>query len=901
MGPKTSATGSLSFCWCLLILLPFCVFGKTCQKVKLTVPSEIIYTSAFIGKVDLKHCLNSDDLQVRSNNPHVEVYKDGSIYATEKIILSSTKLSFAIILRDLSTMTKRKIPVKVLAKKETGKSRPVRELLRRTKRKWAPLPFSIMESCVGPFPFFVQQIQSDIQENYTVTYRISGQGVDEHPRGLFFIEANTGKIFLTGRVDREKFPIFNLIGYADTKDGYSHEYPLDIYIKVEDDNDNPPMFVETAFCMEVYEHSRIGQVVGRVNATDRDEVHSRHTLLKYTLLAQIPASPIMFAVDPDYGIVTTTSTYLDREKLDLYVLILEARDMGGQPFGLATTGTATVSILDVNDHAPTFTRPSYQTEVDENQSGIIILRIPVTDNDLVNSSNWRAKYTITQGNEKGYFNITTDPATNEGLLSVIKGLNYEEIQKIIVQVGVTNEVSVITSSGTKTSGMSTIPVTVIVRDVDEGPEFQPAIKYIRVQENQTIGTVVGDYQAIDPETKSSTAIRYIFFYSVVDTLSWVTINEVTGQLTTLKVLDYETDEVANHQHNVTVYAVDQSGKTGTGTVVIILEDINDNVPMIVRSGSNICQTGRSYSIIEAEDRDSVPNNAPFRFALDKTVSSQFRLVPVDGKAVRLEALGDLPIGSYNIPINVLDQQGRGTTQTLTINKCNCPDGLNCSDRFSDKWASLGGLAILLMVLAALLVAALLCCLLACRCGAGAGKDKLGFPDDAAQQNLIVTNTEAPGADVMDQNFKVPVHIANPNLSGNAQSSSGQFGTGGRSVSDMGGAHITQTTTTTKVRQLESSRAGHSLGHPMQDPNRLTYSEWQSFMNTHLGDKLYMCGQDEENQHGEDYILPYNYEGKGSLAGSVGCCSELRGDEDRLDFLNQLEPKFRTLAEMCAKK
>lgn len=39
-------------------------------------------------------------------------------------------------------------------------------------------------------------------------------------------------------------------------------------------------------------------------------------------------------------------------------------------------------------------------------------------------------------------------------------------------------------------------------------------------------------------------------------------------------------------------------------------------------------------------------------------------------------------------------------------------------------------------------------LMACLCGAAAGKGNLGYVDDTAQQNLIVANTEAPGADVM---------------------------------------------------------------------------------------------------------------------------------------------------------
>lgn len=45
------------------------------------------------------------------------------------------------------------------------------------------------------------------------------------------------------------------------------------------------------------------------------------------------------------------------------------------------------------------------------------------------------------------------------------------------------------------------------------------------------------------------------------------------------------------------------------------------------------------------------------------------------------------------------------------------------------------------------------------------------------------------------------------------------------------------------------------------------------------------------------MLVYDYEGQESLAGSVGCCSLLENDDD-LSFLNDLGPKFRTLAEIC---
>ena len=56
---------------------------------------------------------------------------------------------------------------------------------------------------------------------------------------------------------------------------------------------------------------------------------------------------------------------------------------------------------------------------------------------------------------------------------------------------------------------NSIPVEVSVSNVDEGPEFVPLNKVIRVRENTPIGTSIGSYMALDPETKSNTGIRYV--------------------------------------------------------------------------------------------------------------------------------------------------------------------------------------------------------------------------------------------------------------------------------------------------------------------------------------------------------------------------------------------------------
>ena len=58
--------------------------------------------------------------------------------------------------------------------------------------------------------------------------------------------------------------------------------------------------------------------------------------------------------------------------------------------------------------------------------------------------------------------------------------------------------------------------------------------------------------------------------------------------------------------------------------------------------------------------------------------------------------------------------------------------------------------------------------------------------------------------------------------------------------------------------------------------------------------------ENENLGGKDGLLVYDYEGQGSLAGSVGCCSLLESEND-LQFLDDLGMKFKTLAEVCGGK
>ncbi|XP_007951636.1 desmocollin-1 [Orycteropus afer afer] len=891
MAVDSAAPGS-TFCkqllFSLLVLILFC---DACKKISLQVPSHL-KAETLVGKVNLEECLQSAS-HILSSDPDFRILEDGSIYTTDDLILSSKRKSFFVLLSDTQRQEQIEIELVLAARENKAhkKRRAKDTSLTRNKRRWAPIPCSLMENSLGPFPQHIQQIQSDTAQNYTIFYSISGPGVDKEPFNLFYIDRDTGDMFCTRSIDREQYQQFSLYGYATTSDGYAPEYPLPISIVIEDDNDNAPYFENKLTTFSVPENCRPGTSVGQVTAIDNDEPDTLHTRLKYKILQQIPDRPKHFSVHPDTGVITAATSLLDRELCDTYKLIMEVRDMGGQPFGLFNTGTITISLLDENDNSPTFTETSYFAEVEENRIDVEILRMKVYDKDLPNTPHSKAIYTILQGNENGNFKISTDPNTNEAVLCVVKSLNYEVLRQIVLQVGALNEAQFAKAANSQTPTMCTTTVTVKVKDTDEGPECQPPVKVIQSKDSLPPGTELLGYKAMDPETRSSEGLRYT---KIGDEDNWFEINEQTGNLRTIKTLDRESKFVKNDQYNISVIARDAGGRSCTGTLVVLLEDENDHSPEIVKEWT-ICRNDKEFAVLKPVDLDGPNNGPPFQFALDNSASKLWTLDSKDGHTAILRERQPLDYNYYSVPIHIEDRHGLGAKHILQVRVCDCTTPSDCRMNKKDRDVKmskviLGKWAILAMVLGSAL---LLCILFTCFCITAKKTVKKCFPEDVAQQNLIVSNTEGPGEEVMEANIRLPTQtstICDTSVGGQGIKTQQSFEMvkGGYTLeSNKGGGHQT----------LESCKG---VGQGVTDTGRYTYTDWHSFTQPRLGEKVYLCGQAEEHKHSEDCIRSYNYEGKGSLAGSVGCCSD-RQEEEGLEFLDHLEPKFRTLAKTCVRQ
>ncbi|XP_021091648.2 desmocollin-3 isoform X2 [Mesocricetus auratus] len=809
----------------LLTLWVFSFVGDACKKVTLNVPLTL-EADQIIGRVNLKECLSSAD-GIRPSDPDFRVLDDGSVYPIRDLVLSGEKRLFAIQLSDSKTQTQKEIPVILEHQKKVLKKRHTKNtVLRRAKRRWAPIPCSMQENSLGPFPLFLQQVQSDAAQNHTIIYTLNGRGVDQEPQGLFCIDKYTGKVFCTQPVDREEYDVFDLIVNAFTEDGYLADLTLPLPIKVEDENDNYPLFTETIYNFEVPESSRLGTVVGVVCATDKDEPDTMHTRLKYSILEQNPRSPGLFSVHPDTGVITTISHYLDREVIDKYTLIMKVQDMNGQFFGLISTSTCIITVQDSNDNAPTFRQNAYEASVEENAYNVEILRIPVDDKDLIKSENWKANFTILKGNENERFKITTDPATNEGVLCVVKPLDYEENHQVTLEIGVTNEVPLIRDVASRVPTMNRALVTVHVRDQDEGPECKPREQYVRIKENSAVGSKINGYKAYDPETKNSNGLRY---RKLQDPKEWVSIEEVSGLLTISKVLDREVVAPRNDLYNITVMAIDQEGKSCTGTLAVNIEDVNDNAPEIIQDYLVICKPKMGYMDISAMDPDDPVHGPPFQFNLASSspeVNRIWTLKQVNDTAARLSYWKNAEVQEYSIPVTVKDRAGQSATKTLRVNLCDCTHPSQCAARSRSAGITLGKWAILAILLG---IALLFSVLLTLVCGVVTARKGKHFPEDLAQQNLIISNTEAPGDDRVCSANGFTTQTAN----NSSQGFCGTIRNGGQETIEMMKGH--QTLDSCRVtghhHTLDSCRGGH-----METDNcRYTYSEWHSFTQPRLGE------------------------------------------------------------------
>lgn len=747
--------------------------------------------------------------------------------------------------------------------------RPLRDSvgtsLQRHKRNWVWNQFFVLEEYTGDEPLYVGKLHSDVDKGEgKVKYVLNGEGATS----IFTIDENTGDIHATKRLDREEQAYYTLRAQArDRATNLPVEPESEFVIKVQDINDNEPKFLDGPYNAQVPEMSPVGTSVVEVKATDADDpTYGNSARVVYSILEGQP----YFSVEPKTGIVRTALPNMDREARDQYLLVIQAKDMVGQMGGLSGTTSVTVTLTDVNDNPPRFSRKSYQFAVPESLPvASVVAKIKALDSDI--GPNAEMDYRIIEGDGLGVFRVTTDKDTQEGVITLQKNLDFETKSSYTLKIEASNR-NIDPRFLSQGPFSDTAMVRLTVENVDEPPVFSSPLSKMVVSEAAKVGTMIGTVSAMDPDTTNS-PIRYSIDRNT-DLERFFNIESTTGVISTAKPLDRE----ANAVHNITILAIESMdpSQVGKGVALITVMDINDNAPVFaIEYETFLCESvgpGQVIETISAVDKDEPPSGHRFFFSLTAETAGNMNFTLRDNKdntasvLTKRSGFQRRDQSMYRLPVLIVDSgtPALSSTNTLSIRVCDCdPDGTpqSCGTEafMLSAGLSTGALIAILACIITLLVLVLLIVTMRRR-----KKEPLILDEDRDVRENIVRYDDEGGGEEDTEAFDM-VALRNLNVVRDSKAR--------RDV-------------TPEVPTLYCSRP---------PPYKITPDN--GIFREFIWDRLKDADVDPSAPP-YDSLQTYAFEGSGSVAESLSSLdSQSTDSEQNYDYLSDWGPRFRKLADL----
>ncbi|XP_061522030.1 cadherin-7-like isoform X1 [Phycodurus eques] len=747
---------------------------------------------------------------------------------------------------------------------------PPRGGLHRQRRSWVWNQFFVLEEFTGNEPLYVGKLHSDMDKgDGKVKYVLSGEGATS----IFTIDENTGDIHATKRLDREAQAYYTLQAQAvDRLSNLPVEPRSEFVVKVQDINDNEPKFLDGPYFAGVPEMSPLGTMVAQVVATDADDpTYGNSARVVYSIVHGQP----YFSVEPKTGVIRTALPNMDRETRDQYVLVIQAKDMVGQMGGLSGTTSVTVTLTDVNDNPPRFPHKVNQYTVLESlpvQSAVA--RIKAADADV--GPNAEMDYRIVDGDGPGVFNITTDENTQEGVLLLLKPLDFETKSSFSLRVEATNRN--IDSNFLNVGPFSdTTSLKVTVEDVDEAPVFAAPFSRMSVSEDARVGASIGRVSAHDPDT-SNNGIRYSIDRNT-DMERFFNVDALSGVISTAKPLDRE----ANSVHNLTILAIESQdpNQIGKGVAIITVLDVNDNAPVFaIDYETLLCENAMPGTVIQTVsgvDKDEPQSGHRFYFALDAAVAGNLNFTLRDNKDNTASVLTkrggfrrrEQPM--YRLPVLIVDSGGpaQSSTNTLSVRVCECDADavpLSCGAvAYTATGLSTGALLAILGCILTLLVMVLLIVTVRRR-----RKVPLILEEERDIRENIVRYDDEGGGEEDTEAFDM-VALRNLNV-----------------IRDPG-ARRDVTPDTPTFFQYSSATAATRPAYKSL-PDNVVFREfiWERLKDADV----------DPSAPPYDSLQTYAFEGSGSVADSLSSLESLSTDSDQnYDYLGNWGPRFKKLADL----
>uniref|UniRef100_A0A8C6NYP6 Cadherin-10 n=1 Tax=Nothobranchius furzeri TaxID=105023 RepID=A0A8C6NYP6_NOTFU len=739
--------------------------------------------------------------------------------------------------------------------------------LRRSKRGWMWNQFFLLEEYTGTDMQYVGKLHSDGDRgDGSVRYVLTGEGAGT----LFKIDEKSGDIHATKRLDREEKAYYIL--HAKAVNQFTNEAlegESEFIIKIHDINDNEPRFTKDPYMASVPEMSDVGTSVIQVTAIDADDAtYGNSARVVYSILEGQP----YFSVDPETGLIKTALPGMDREVKEHYQVVIQAKDMAGQMGGLSGTTTVSITLSDVNDNPPRFTKTLYEFRVPEsNELGSSVGAIRAMDADI--GPNAEMDYRIIGSDGPGMFDVTTNRSTQEGVILLRKPLDFEKKRQYSLRIQVENShINPHFYSSGPFRDEATIKI--VVEDVDEPPLFERASYIMEVKEDAARNTIVGSVSASDPDDKRNVLLCRYTIDRRTDMDRVFNIHAGNGSVFTLRDLDRE----ESAWHNISVIATEFNNPRLMSRVPVYIRvlDVNDNAPTFATNYETfVCENAKANQRIQtvsATDPDEPLGGHRFTFSLAPEAAGKANFSVRDNKdntawiLTRRSSYNSLQKSVYHVPVVISDGEYpmQSSTSTLTIRVCTCDREGNMKLCNPEALTARVGLstgalvAILLCVIILLIIVVLFAALRRQR-----KKEPLIISKEDVRDNVVSYNDEG-GGEEDTQAFDIGT-LRNP-----------------EAIEDS-----------KQRRDIIPETFYPPVRRPVLPPSRDNNGDVRDFINQRLQEN-----DSDPTAPPYDSLATYAYEGNGSVAESLSSLESVttEGDQD-YNYLSEWGPRFKKLADM----
>uniref|UniRef100_A0A336LSR0 CSON015170 protein n=1 Tax=Culicoides sonorensis TaxID=179676 RepID=A0A336LSR0_CULSO len=450
------------------------------------------------------------------------------------------------------------------------------------------------------------------------------------PDSYFSIDPLSGYIRVANPLDHETKPqvLLNIQATSGDPPAYGH---TQVYIDIEDVNDNPPEFESNSIRISIPENTDLGVPIYAAHARDRDSGKSgivSYYLVNFensTRTANVKQPTGLFSIDPKSGYLTLLR-HLDYETSQKHSLIVKAVDLGDPP--LSTNLTVFVDVQDVNDNKPMFKRSQYYVNVSEETSiNSRILQVEAIDYDTGNNARITYRIDNVKTKQKSIENnLLFGIFPNNGWLYLKGTLDREFCDFFNITV-------LASDNGTPIFTTKANIILNVLDANDNTPIFMNSSYEFIVLENMPKGTRVGFIKAIDKDIGQNAAIRY----SLIPSNSSFQIDHTSGEITLREPLDREVRSLYEITAEARDYGVPQ--RSTRIPIRVTVQDVNDNSPDIVDPQDDVIvvregqPAGTEVVKIRAVDRDN-GENATIKYSIirgrDSDGINTFTIDPISG-------------------------------------------------------------------------------------------------------------------------------------------------------------------------------------------------------------------------------------------------------------------------------